>query len=252
MANKAMRAYKRGNAHLSKGEYDLAITCYTEVTKLDPRLASAYHMRGNAYYHKANYGRAIANYDEALRLDPLNQGAFEAREDAIQFPLSIRMGNWLTHKKREEGIARLTEAIERNPNDANAFYQRALIHDDALDHALAIADFSEAIRLAPTNTEFFVGRGSAYDAKYERDRALADYDEAIRLNPALASAYLARGRLYLAKGAYDPREDILVFEANDRAQAISDLTAALRLAQDDATRAEAENALNDISQSQCR
>jgi tetratricopeptide (TPR) repeat protein len=65
MASKAMAAYERGNAHLNKGEYDLAIACYSEAIKLDPTLANAYHMRGNAYFHKSNYDRAIANYDES-------------------------------------------------------------------------------------------------------------------------------------------------------------------------------------------
>jgi tetratricopeptide (TPR) repeat protein len=208
-------------------------------------------MRGDAYHHKSRYDRAIANYYEALRLDPSNRAAYEAREDAIQFPLSIRMGSWRKHQEREEGIARWTEVIQRNPNDANAFYQRPLIHDDALDHDLAIPDFSEAIRLAPTNAEFFVSRGGAYDAKHERVCAIRDYDEAIRLDPALALAYLARGRHYLAEGTYDLREDALVFEANDRAQAIADFTAALRLAQDDATRREAEKAVSEILQSRC-
>ena len=43
----------------------------------------------------------------------------------------------------------LTKAIELNPNDAKAYYNRGLAKSDLQDYKGAIADFNKAIELNP-------------------------------------------------------------------------------------------------------
>ena len=63
-------ALARGTEALSKHNYDLAITNYSEAIRLRPDFAEAFNNRGYAYYHKGDWDKAIIDYNEAIRLKP--------------------------------------------------------------------------------------------------------------------------------------------------------------------------------------
>ena len=60
--------YNRGNAYRNNGEYDKAITDYTEAIRLDPKYATAYNNRGIAYRHRGDTQKAQADFAQAERL----------------------------------------------------------------------------------------------------------------------------------------------------------------------------------------
>ena len=57
----------------------------------------------------------------------------------------------------------------------------------------AIADFTEAIELQPDFADAYYNRGIAYHEKREYDRAIVDYTMTIGLKPDLVEAYNNRG-----------------------------------------------------------
>jgi hypothetical protein len=73
----------------------------------------------------------------------------------------------------------------------NAYY-------DQKDYGKAIAEFTEAMELDPNYADAYAGRARAYYAQKNYDRAIADYTEAIRLKPT-AYCYDNRGLAYLMK-----------------------------------------------------
>ena len=91
-----------------------------------------------------------------------------------------------------------------------------LLFFDSLVHLgdKAIADLTEAIRLDPNNSEAYFERAAEYRGKGEDDKASADLTEAIRLNPAYAEAYYLRGVIYADKG--DSKNAKLCFDQAKR------------------------------------
>ena len=59
--------------------------------------------------------------------------------------------------------------------------------------------FSDAIELNPNDAEAYNNRGVAYSNKGDYDRAIADYTKAIELNPDYVEAYSNRGGAYVKK-----------------------------------------------------
>ena len=57
--------FDRGFAHDENGDYDAAITDYTEVIWLNPEYAEAYHNRGYAHAQLGNHGQATADRQKA-------------------------------------------------------------------------------------------------------------------------------------------------------------------------------------------
>jgi tetratricopeptide (TPR) repeat protein len=66
----AMEDFDRGGDAADKGEFDLAISCFTEAIRLNPADDQAYYNRAVCYWQKKEIDRALSDLDEALRLDP--------------------------------------------------------------------------------------------------------------------------------------------------------------------------------------
>ncbi|HVN63140.1 MAG TPA: tetratricopeptide repeat protein, partial [Candidatus Binataceae bacterium] len=58
----------RGLAYLARGNYDQAIADFSDAIGLNPDDGLIYNDRGVAYYRKGDYGRAIGEYNAAIRV----------------------------------------------------------------------------------------------------------------------------------------------------------------------------------------
>lgn len=67
----------------------------------------------------------------------------------------------------------------------------------------AIVEFNEAIELEPEMAEAYCNRGAAYIQLGNYERAIEDLDEAIRFDPQYADAYRNRGFAYFLLGEFD-------------------------------------------------
>ena len=115
----------------------------------------------------------------------------------------------------DKAIADYTKSIQLNPKSAKAYNGRGLAHIRKDDYDKAIKDLNKAIQLNPKSAKAYNNRGTAHRRKGDYDKAIADYTESIQLNPKSAKAYNNRGAAHSRKGDYD--------------QAIEDLNKAIQL-----------------------
>jgi tetratricopeptide (TPR) repeat protein len=94
---------------------------------------------------------------------------------------------------RDGKIADYSEAIQRNPQFAEAYNNRGLVCANFGHTEGAITDYDEAIRLKPQYADAYYNRGIVRKAIGDKTGAIADYDRAIQLNPQFAEAYYNRG-----------------------------------------------------------
>ena len=67
---KARPYCNRGNAYSDRGDYDRAISDYTQAIKIDPNCALAYYNRGNSYKDKGDFDQAVRDYNKAIEIKP--------------------------------------------------------------------------------------------------------------------------------------------------------------------------------------
>jgi uncharacterized protein (TIGR02145 family) len=65
----------RGNTYYEKGDYDKAISAYTQAIQLKPNDVMFYNHRARAYLDKKDSNRAIADYESVLQIDSVNPTA---------------------------------------------------------------------------------------------------------------------------------------------------------------------------------
>ncbi len=222
---------RRGEAFLSRQQYDLAIADLTRSIQMDGAQADVYYALGRANAFAGHQDAARADLDQALKLRPddvrmlllraqMRQASNPAGADADLQAADKLMspgdhgrlelgGIYAGRNDHARALAQYDLWVASHPDDADLpaglndrCWQRALMNQD-LDKARA--DCDRAIRMQPTEANFWDSRGMLDLRQGQPDKAVQDYDQALKLNPKLAfSLYgrsLAKGRLGQAQDA---------------------------------------------------
>lgn len=99
----------------------------------------------------------------------------------------FRKGNY------EASIAAFTRCIEEDPENQNAYLQRAMAYNLSKKYEEAVNDYSTVLEKNPDNANIRNSRGSALMKLKRYDEALADYNEVLTLDPKNQEAYNNRG-----------------------------------------------------------
>ena len=115
------------------------------------------------------------------------------REDKVvpAVPLEDEESRKMAEFKKR--LATASEAIRREPRDAKAWYQRAIVYQQGKLWQKSVDDSTEAIRLDPRFAQAYFARGTSRTFLGKPDEEIADYTEAIRLDPLFSPAYFRRG-----------------------------------------------------------
>lgn len=105
------------------------------------------------------------------------------------------LANRRVQERVTDSIEAYNEAIQRNPQDVNAYLSRGELYRTRKEYDRAIADHNEAIRLDPKNAMAYSSRARVYMDMSDYDRAIADYKEAVKINPADERSRRTLGRL---------------------------------------------------------
>jgi tetratricopeptide (TPR) repeat protein len=187
----------------------------TEKIRLNPDDADAYYERARAYVRNGGYDKARNDFVKAAQLR--SDGGL-VRD--LYYP--VFANNKGEFYDIDSAFDDYTEAIRRNPNDAEAYFYRGCLYKNKGCYDQAIADYTEAIRLNPSpvndmqrmnriNVYWF--RGEIFCNKKDYDKAIVDYTDVIQVmesdayfepdNVGWKSIYSLRGKAYDAKGDHD-------------------------------------------------
>ncbi len=121
-----------------QGDFDRAITNYSEAIRLNPQGADAYYYRAYAYWKKGDLDRAITDLSEAIRLNPQDALAYHNRGNAYSAKGDL-----------DRAITDLSEAIRLNPEYTLAYHNRGNAYSSKGDLDRTLADYTKANRLRP-------------------------------------------------------------------------------------------------------
>jgi len=109
----------------------------------------------------------------------------------------------VTTSSRDPGIARLTEAIMAEPENADLYAQRASMEYDKRNYDAAIADMTRALSIDSTNIGYHYNLADVYLDYYRSRLALRTLERASRLEPDNVETLLRLAETELTLKQYD-------------------------------------------------
>jgi tetratricopeptide (TPR) repeat protein len=234
LADDAEARYRRGEAHLQKGDKGKAFDDFAAAIRLDKGHGPARVARGKLHVEAKKYKEAVADFSVALASVPT--------ED-----LFYRRGlAYLETGEYSEAVGDFTKALEMNPRSSETperpataeearraaaeYDQRALAHLRARSLDKAQLDADQAVELAPKNLLCPSDRAALVTYLYNRaailikqqvrelhKRAEKDLDAALTLDPANIRAINTLGELHFSQQEYEK-----AVEDYDRAIALNE------------------------------
>lgn len=178
----------RGDAYLTKKDFDLALLDFSKAIEMNPNNVNAFLNRGDAYLEKEDFDLALSDFSKAIELNSDNADVYIYRGNAF-----LKYGN------ANLALVDFNKAIELNPNNVEAYIIRGDAYFERGDLNHALVDFSKAIELNPNNANAYVIRGKVYRKNGDLDLAIEDYKKAIELAPHDTEAYYNLGLVWMQK-----------------------------------------------------
>ena len=154
----------------------------------------------NKYNYENRITDAIQLYGEAIVLNESNAAAYNNRgqiyKNIADKKAFIEKNIPAASSYRQMAIADFDKAIRINPNHAEIYKNRGLIHFTNRNYEQAIKDFNRAVQIEPNNAENYINRANYYRQAKNNELSLVDYNKAVELEPNNAQIYLERGNFY--------------------------------------------------------
>lgn len=171
------------------------------------------------------YQQLIVNASDLFYIQRKQNEAFAELKKAIEMDPTNPMAYfergrlYLRLGKFDEAITEFNLAINYDPNFAPAWSVRGVAWAQKQQFNQAIADMKKAIEIQPNNPDYYINLGTVYVAREDYEEAMKQFNLAIDVAPQVAKVYFSRAELYKLMGLLD--------------QAIADYTQMINLSEPD-------------------
>lgn len=174
----------KGDAELSRWNFERAVAAYTVGMQLDPKSIDALTRRAWALSRRGELEAAIEDVDAAIKLQPQEASLYVYRGNS-----------WIDKRDYSRAVEDFTKAIELAPDSADGYRGRANANYDQGETESALADWDAAIERKADDYAIFIERGSLHQAKQNFKQAWDDYSAAIKIAPEQPEGYAYRAEL---------------------------------------------------------
>jgi tetratricopeptide (TPR) repeat protein len=169
-----------------------AVPLLDEAVKLDPKNAVAYAKLGEIHDAKGRNDQALINFEKALAIEP--------EFTSLYLPVGIA---YVEAGKIPEGENYLNKATAAGLDSSEAKFARITILTKQGKDAEALAMYDEILKTEPNNAQAHYQKGVLHAKLNQEDLAVASYKAATAADANLAAAWFDLGVIFYNKGDYN-------------------------------------------------
>lgn len=200
----------------------------TAALEKDPNNDTLLYLRASTYYKLDAYDEAMADLEKAMRIDSMQPAHYHLLADVLldyarpndskraievlklaaqrfpeRIPTLLKLSEFqLIVKKHGDALATLDKILQRDPQNAEAFYMAGRVALDKGDTTNAIASLQKSVKIDAENADawFFLGR---IFGNRNNSLAVQYFDNALRVDSTYLEAQEFKAVYYKKKGDYD-------------------------------------------------
>lgn len=171
-----------GKSFSHKGEYLIAVNYFNKSLDQNSSFSEALFNRAYTYYQLNEFDNAVEDYKKVVGLEPRNSTAM------------VNLGHIFgLFGMREDAIKYYSLAIEVNPMDFNAYYNRANEKIFSNNYPEAISDLIKASELMPGNSDVLMLLGECRLQTGDYQSAFTNFTKVIFSDSSNSKAFYLRG-----------------------------------------------------------
>jgi len=189
----------RGDQALAREDLDAAMREFNSAIQLSPKLATAYAKMGDVHRKRGQFEMAVSYYSEAVRLDPAD---FDSAMSLGQTQQVLAATVVDKIERLESAVRAYLHACSLRPNSPDAYlnlgicsYQLGRL-DSAIDY------YQKCIACQPKNASALINLGAAYEAQQKYYDAIRAYKSALECDARQPVVHVNLGTIYLKQGRF--------------------------------------------------
>jgi tetratricopeptide (TPR) repeat protein len=192
--------YNRADIQIEMGEYESVLSNFSKLIERNPKDAHTYYARGYVSYKQKDFYAANEDYGQAINilmeeashpletrrqmenLHPLYQDETIQQDNALLISCYLMRGICFYYQKdMDKALEEVEKAIELNPQNKLAIYNRGFFHYQMGNLKPALADYEKAIELDSQYAYPYGGRGKCHFEQGNLLAALENFTHASEL-----------------------------------------------------------------------
>ena len=196
--------FNRGMELLQNDELDEGLKYLEKELADNPKNGYAYSWMAVVYVEKEQYGNAMTAVDKALKYTPKKDKEYMTMAHGIKSRVHYLLG------EMDEAVEHLSQCIALQPEDADAYEERAQIYYEQEQYELADKDYERLIELDKGGVMGYMGIGRNAVAQGKYDEAIEQFDYVLKMHSDYSSGYSFRAEAYVKKGEYTKAAEDIV------------------------------------------
>ncbi|MDO8366397.1 MAG: tetratricopeptide repeat protein [Saprospiraceae bacterium] len=223
----------------------------TAQLEKDPKNDTLLYLRAATYYKLDAFDEAMADLEKAMKRDSMQPAYYHLLADVLldyarpndsrraievlrlaserfpdRIPTLLKLSEFqLIVRKHNDALATLDKVLQRDPQNAEAFYMAGRVALDKGDTTNAVASLQKSVKIDADNADawFFLGR---IFSLRNNPVALQYFDNALRVDSSYLEAQEFKAAFYKRRGQFDKAFEIykdLVLRDPDYANAYFDM-----------------------------
>jgi len=197
---------KSGKSSFDRGEFQKALTIFSEIIEVNDKLPEPYFYLGNIFHMQGDLGKAIKAFQKVLELDPCHTDASISLSilynDIGRYEEGQRIFNMTAErvKSRSNPLGQGVQDTHVNKKFSHKHYELAEMYMSYNRFDEALFEYNKAVGLNPENLDARVKVAKVYAKKGFITKAFDELRKIRNENPSFIPAHIALGILQYGNG----------------------------------------------------